>query len=415
MQGELQRSVDQNTAIKEKMFSDLLIETFGSTEACSVMDASGEPLEMKVLIRVDSNYRVALCVGQIKFTLDTEVINTYKKMDSRVPISYSAITFIFEEKKFLILHLPHGDVYKSFLFFEKGANFIGMVKRARQIYASMNRKTPHITVYGGGQIPLKDIENMPFVPPTNVMEIWDQRIKPQLDAKSVYNHVIFFGPPGSGKTAFCRWVATKYPKWNFIFVPPHMATEPGNISRAFHEAKYKSPAVVVFEDIDLVGHSRRELSEGFTPLLGELLTQVDGVEPRETVLAIASTNNIAALDPAVIRHGRFGIHMELTYTTAEKAAIIRSYYPTMPMTDEQMESYLRRIDSPVNLKMIAKLCQVIIEFDKEALTTNKFAEVVKQISEDKVAKYIKKTQSVDIEQDEDDNTVFITTHLKRDN
>src|SRR5207245_11088308 len=121
--------------------------------------------------------------------------------------------------------------------------------------------------------------------------------------------------------AFCRFMATRYPKYKFFFIPPHVASEPGSISRAFRDARWAGKAVVVFEDIDLVGHTRSQMSEHFSPLLGELLTQVDGVEPRENVLAIASTNNIADLDYAGDRKGRFGINMALGYTSDQKFEI----------------------------------------------------------------------------------------------
>ncbi len=399
---DLKESVDQNTAIKEAMFQELISETFNGRQV-TVMDGSSEPLDMRIIAKIDPKMEVFLCIGQKKFPLTSAQVVAYRKISERSTISYSAIRFQFKGT-FLILNLPHGDSYRAFIFYEPTSPFIEMLKQVRRIFKAMNRHEPSIKVMGGGDVTFKEIKKLPYVPPSEVIKVWNQRIDPQLQSGKVYNHVIFFGPPGSGKTAFCRWMALRYPKYKFIFMPPHIASEGGNISRAFRDARWAGKAVLVFEDIDLVGHTRSQLSEHFSPLLGELLTQVDGVEPRENVLAIASTNNISALDHAVVRNGRFGIHMDLRYTSQEKLDIIYKYYPALPLPRDEVEPYLHKVHSPVDLKMIAKFTEVMAEGDKIVMTPEKFGEVVKQISEDKVAKYVKtgKTESNDEDREDDD-------------
>lgn len=67
----------------------------------------------------------------------------------------------------------------------------------------------------------------------------------------------------------------------------------------FHEARRTAPSLVIVEDIDsLLTESRLSRAT--------VLAQLDGVEPRDGILFIATTNHPGSIDPALVhRPSRF--------------------------------------------------------------------------------------------------------------
>lgn len=377
--------------ITDATFVKFLTEVFGrgGMQNLQVYFASNEPIELRVLKKIDEKVQTYLSVGDTLYSQDpgVDILKTQNRKVQRAfnsaVITYDAKT-IFPETVYKFAYMEVGDDMTKLIFHEKGAPIVPFIKMVRRIYRQMNRKEKAVMVIGGSGIPFRVIKKIPFIPPSKVWEAWQQQIEPQLLSKKTYDHVLFFGAPGSGKTAFCRWVATQYPKWKFIFAPPQTFMELGRLTSTFKEARQYAPAVIVFEDIDLIGRHRGEMGESFSPVTGELLNQLDGVEPRDNILCIASTNNPAGLDPAVRRHGRFGIKMDLTYTPEEKLRVLRGYY-NVPLSDEEVTSYLRKVEIPVNIKMIAKLSEIYHEHLKLKLTATRFGEIVDEITKDKSA------------------------------
>jgi len=403
--------------VTDATFMQFLDQTFPHiskqwTDEIQVYFASNEPIELRILKKVDPNLQTYLSIGDVLYQQDPNV-DKLKTLNKRTQRAFNAavMNFIPKDKggkgqtggKFAYMEV--GDDMTKLIFHEKGAPIVAFIKEIRAVYRRLNRQEPAVIVIGGNNIPFRKIKQIPFTPPSKVWDTWKQQIEPQLDSKKVYNHVLFYGDPGSGKTAFCRWVATQYPKWKFVFAPPQTFMESGRLSGLFREARTYSPSVIVFEDIDLVGRHRGDMGEGFSPLLGELLNQLDGVEPSEKVLCIASTNNPKGLDPAVRRHGRFGIKMDLLYTPEEKLKILKSYY-AVPLSDEELMPHLSKVQTPVNLKMIAKLSEVYRDHLHYKFTEGIFSKIVDEILSDKPAKVL---------EGEEDNNYFPTTSETEDN
>ncbi len=361
-----------------------------------VLDVTSEPLNgVQVLPKLDANAQWFIVVNGELYPWDISTAKQTLK-NEKLNAPTNATLFKFDGHDFLMIDLPSSGMDKTFLYHDSPEAATKVIREARKIYRRMNRSEPSIQVYNGGNVKFTTIRELPYVPPSLVMRVWNQRIKPQMEEKKIYDHVVFSGPPGTGKTAFCRWMATQVPKWKFMFVPPEVLNGEGYIGRVFNDAKNLAPSVLVFEDIDLVGRTRFDMSEGFTPKLGELLNRLDGVEPRHTTLVLASTNNIAALDPALMRHGRFGIKLELRYTDQEKIDIVRSYYK-IPVDNDVLLDAIRAIDNPVKLKMVAKMAEIYHEHDKQELTPGILRRIAFEIQTDKQATFI----GGDVSNDED--------------
>eukprot|EP00897_Mesotaenium_endlicherianum_P010268 jgi/Mesen1/926/ME000118S00108 len=75
------------------------------------------------------------------------------------------------------------------------------------------------------------------------------------------------------------------------------------LREAFRRARLAAPSIIFFDEADAVA-SRRSAGER---LLATLLTEMDGLEHAPGVLVLGATNRPQALDPALMRPGRFDL------------------------------------------------------------------------------------------------------------
>jgi hypothetical protein len=106
--------------------------------------------------------------------------------------------------------------------------------------------------------------------------------------------VLFHSPPGTGKTSISLYLAGELPHFTVCFISGERLLYPREICRM---ARYLQPAMLVFEDIDLVAQERN--ANGLATVLGELMNQIDGCEPTDQVLFIMNTNSLERLEHAV--------------------------------------------------------------------------------------------------------------------
>ena len=123
--------------------------------------------------------------------------------------------------------------------------------------------------------------------------------------------IMLFGPPGTGKTTFAKGLASRL-EWAFVEIQPGELAVEGQDRQAQRLAQIFDrvitlPAAVVFvdevEDIASVRHSDRKVGPSVT---NEFLKQIPRLRESASHLLICATNDVARLDPAVLRPGRFG-------------------------------------------------------------------------------------------------------------
>jgi transitional endoplasmic reticulum ATPase len=123
--------------------------------------------------------------------------------------------------------------------------------------------------------------------------------------------VIFYGPPGVGKTYLARAIANDVNAHFFFINGPAVVgtmqgeTE-GNLRRIFSEAAHHAPSVIFIDEVDAIA-SRRGESGSLSDVraVTTLLSCMDGLEAVDGVVVIGTTNRMESIDMAMRRPGRF--------------------------------------------------------------------------------------------------------------
>jgi proteasome regulatory subunit len=138
--------------------------------------------------------------------------------------------------------------------------------------------------------------------------------------------VMLYGPPGTGKTLLAKAVA-RQTEATFIrvvgseFVQKYIGEGARLVREVFQLAKEKAPSIIFIDELDAIAAKRtssdtsgdREVQR----TLMQLLSEMDGFDPRGDVKLIGATNRIDILDPAILRPGRFDRIIEVPLPTFE--------------------------------------------------------------------------------------------------
>ena len=125
---------------------------------------------------------------------------------------------------------------------------------------------------------------------------------------------LMVGPPGTGKTLLGRAVAGEAGVPFFYisgsdFVEMFVGVGASRVRDMFEQAKKNSPCIIFIDEIDAVGRHRGAGLGGGNDereqTLNQLLVEMDGFDPSDAIIVIASTNRPDVLDPALLRPGRF--------------------------------------------------------------------------------------------------------------
>lgn len=163
--------------------------------------------------------------------------------------------------------------------------------------------------------------------------------------------VLFYGPPGCGKTLMAKAIANECGA-NFISVKgPELLNawfggSEANVRNLFDKARAASPCILFFDEMDSIARARGSggggASETSDRVINQILSEIDGMGSGKTLFIIGATNRPDILDPGIMRPGRLD----------------QLIYIPLPDYDSRVSIFkanLRKspIDEGINLEMLA--------------------------------------------------------------
>ncbi len=149
--------------------------------------------------------------------------------------------------------------------------------------------------------------------------------------------MLLYGPPGTGKTWLARamgnsagvaFIQTSLAEWQ---AAGHLGNMLAEMRARFAEARAAAPAILFIDEIDAAGSrfNRDSTNANYhRNVINALLEEIDKIARCEGVLLIAATNDRDAIDPAILRPGRFDLHLEVPLPDAEAlCGILRAHCP----------------------------------------------------------------------------------------
>ena len=176
--------------------------------------------------------------------------------------------------------------------------------------------------------------------------------------------VLFYGPPGCGKTLMAKAVANECAA-NFISVKgPELLTmwfgeSEGNVREVFDKARGAAPCVLFFDELDSVGTARGSGHSGAGDrVLNQLLTEMDGAGAKKDLFFIGATNRPDILDDALIRPGRLDqlIYIPLP-DKGSRMNIFKASLRKSPVDKNVSFDYLASVTEKFSGADLTELCQ----------------------------------------------------------
>jgi transitional endoplasmic reticulum ATPase len=179
--------------------------------------------------------------------------------------------------------------------------------------------------------------------------------------------VLFYGPPGCGKTLLAKAIANEC-QANFISIKgPELLTmwfgeSEANVREIFDKARSAAPCVLFFDELDSIAKSRGgssgDAGGASDRVINQILTEMDGMNSKKNVFIIGATNRPDIIDPAILRPGRLDqlIYIPLP-DEPSRLAILKSVLRKSPVAKNVDLNFLSRHSAGFSGADLTEICQ----------------------------------------------------------
>lgn len=165
--------------------------------------------------------------------------------------------------------------------------------------------------------------------------------------------ILLWGPPGTGKTLLAKAVASQA-RANFIAVngsellSKWVGAAEQAVRELFTKARQAAPCVIFVDELDTLAPARGSFQgdSGVSDrVVGQLLTELDGLQDCLNVLLIGATNRPEALDPALLRAGRLDLQIKVDLPDlANRLAILQVHNHNRPLEAVDLAEWAAQTD-----------------------------------------------------------------------
>merc|ERR1712047_16343 len=179
--------------------------------------------------------------------------------------------------------------------------------------------------------------------------------------------VLFYGPPGCGKTLLAKAIANEC-QANFISVKgPELLTmwfgeSEANVRDIFDKARSAAPCVLFFDELDSIAKSRGgsvgDAGGAADRVINQVLTEMDGMGAKKNVFIIGATNRPDIIDGAILRPGRLDqlIYIPLP-DEGSRTSILKSNLRKTPVSSDVHLDYIAKVTKGFSGADLTEICQ----------------------------------------------------------